>query len=269
MDLKLFGITGYPLGHSISPALHNWAFKKVGFPGVYMAWAQPPDKLADFFRAARALGICGGNITLPHKVASMELVDHASGRAKSIGAINTFYWRDGCLWGENTDIAGFIAPIKNKKFVHALVLGAGGASRAVVAGLAELGIPRVTISNRDTEKAQMLAEQFNVDSLPWNKRMDADADLIINATPLGMQGGRENMTPYDSAAFAGRKGLVYDIVYNPIETKLLKDARNAGWEVQNGLAMFVEQAREAFRLWTGQEMPLDGAMAKARELLKL
>lgn len=269
MDLKLFGITGYPLGHSISPALHNWAFKTVGFPGIYMAWPQPPDKLSAFFNAVRTLGISGGNITIPHKVTSMKLVNYYGERAKSIGAMNTFYWRDNSLWGENTDIAGFIAPIKNKKFVHALVLGAGGASRAVVAGLKELRIQRITITNRAPEKAQMLAELFDAEWLPWQERMYTDADLIINATPLGMQGVRENMTPYDSTAFAGKKGLVYDIVYNPLETVLLKDARNAGWEIQNGLAMFVEQAREAFRLWTGLEMPLAGAMAKARELLKL
>lgn len=269
MNLKLFGITGYPLGHSISPDLHNWAFKVMGFPGVYLAWPQPENKLSAFFMAVRALGISGGNITIPHKVASMEFVDCYSERAKSIGAINTFYWRDNSLWGENTDIAGFMAPIKHKKFAHALVLGAGGASRAVLAGLTELKVPHISITNRGPEKAQMLAELYNAEFLPWHERMDTDADLIINATPLGMNGARENMTPYDASAFAGKKGLVYDIVYNPLETKLLKDAKNAGWEVQNGLAMFVEQAREAFRLWTGQEMPLDGAMAKCRELLKL
>lgn len=267
---KLYGIIGFPLGHSISPALHNWAFAQAGFPGVYLAWPEPPDKLADFFQAARVLPIAGGNITIPHKVESMKLVDRLSERAKAIGAINTFYWENGELWGENTDIEGFLAPLKGRRFKNALVLGAGGASRAVIAGLKEIGAARITVTNRSFAKAEAMADFFRVAALPWDERMKPEADIIVNATSLGMKGPKEDESPYERKWLEGRRGLVYDIVYNPLATLLLREARAAGWETVTGLPMFVEQARAAFRLWTsGLEMPLEAAMEKARSLLGL
>lgn len=267
---KLFGIVGYPLGHSMSPALHNWGFGEIGFPGVYMAWSEPEAKLKDFFSAVRTLGILGGNITIPHKVAAMDLVDHVTERARDIGAINTYYWEGDTLCGENTDVIGFMAPLKGRKFSHALILGAGGVSRAVIAGLKELNVPKITITNRTPTKAKYLAEMFGIDVVPWDDRMKPDADLIINATSQGMKGEQVDMTPYDASALAGKKGLVYDIVYNPLETRLLREAKKAGWEMESGLTMFVEQARAGFVLWTGgTEMPLDKAKAKVKELLGL
>lgn len=264
---SLFGIAGYPLGHSLSPALHNWAFGQAAYPGVYLAWPVKENQLDAFFNAVRTLGIKGGNITIPHKTASLPFMDETSERAKKIGAINTFYWRDGNLCGENTDIAGFMAPLCGKKFSHALVLGAGGASRAVVAGLLELGVQRITLTNRAPQKALELAHEFGIETIVWEDRTRPDADLIVNATSLGMQGAQEDKTPYPEQGFAGRRGLVYDIVYNPCETRLLREARMHGFETENGIAMFVGQARAAFSLWTGREMPCGLAVKKVKELL--
>ncbi len=267
---KLFGIVGFPLGHSMSPGLHNWGFEEIGFPGVYLAWQEPEEKLADFFGAVRTLNIGGGNITIPHKVAALKHMDEVSKRAEDIGAINTFYWKDGKLCGENTDVIGFMAPLKGKKFKHALILGAGGVSRAVIAGLKDMGVPEITIANRTKSKADALAKEFGITAIPWEDRMKPEADLIINATSQGMKGAQVDMTPYDAEAFKGRKGLVYDIVYNPLETRLVREAKEAGWEVESGLAMFVEQARAAFYLWTGgQEMPREQAFQRVKSLLGL
>lgn len=267
---KLFGIVGYPLGHSMSPGLHNWGFREVGFPGVYLAWSEPPEKLKDFFRAVRLLPILGGNITIPHKVEAMKLVDKVSERAAAIGAINTFYWKGEELWGENTDVIGFLAPLKGRSFKKALLLGAGGVSRAVIAGLKDLGVPEIIIANRTLEKAQALADHFHIKAIPWDERMKPEADLIINATSQGMKGEQVDKSPYEEKWLEGRKGLVYDIVYNPLETLLLRESKAAGWETVTGLTMFVEQARAAFALWTGGvEMPQAPATAKVKELLGL
>lgn len=264
---QLFGIIGYPLGHSMSPALHNWAFKETRHPGVYLAWPIEEAKLADFFGAVRTLKIMGGNITIPHKVASMGFMDAVSERAKKIGAINTFYWREGKLCGENTDVSGFVAPLLGQKFSHALVLGAGGASRAILAGLRELGVARITIANRTLQKAIELAKDFEAQALPWEDRSSVPADLIVNATAMGMKGERVEMTPYPPEGFSKRCGLAYDIVYNPPETRFLRDAREHGWQTLNGLPMFVEQARAAFYLWTAREMPYNAALQKTAEWL--
>lgn len=266
----LFGIVGYPLGHSMSPALHNWGFREVGCPGLYMAWSQPEEKLPDFFAAVRTLGIRGGNVTIPHKIAAMAHVDRVSERAKKIGAINTFYWDGETLCGENTDVIGFMAPLAGKTFRSALVLGAGGVARAVLVGLKEMGIAEIILTNRTFEKAQALAEEFGVKALPWEDRLEPKADLIVNATSQGMKGEQVDMTPYAAEAFAGRTGLVYDIVYNPLETRLIREARAAGWAVENGLSMFVGQARAGFSLWTGgKEMPFDKAAALVKKMLGL
>lgn len=267
---QLFGIIGHPLGHSMSPALHNWGFRQAGFPGLYMLWPTPPEGLADFFSAVRALDIRGGNITIPHKVESMRFVDEVSDAARRIGAINTFFRRDGRLCGENTDVTGFMAPLRDGRFRRALVLGAGGASRAVLAGLRELGVPEILLTNRTPGRAEEPAERFDAEVVPWEARMEPEADLIVNTTSEGMRGGRMDATPYGASALSGRTGLVYDIVYNPLETRLLREARAAGWKTVGGLTMFVEQARAAFRLWTdGLDMPAVAAEERVRGLLGL
>ncbi|MBQ1420703.1 MAG: shikimate dehydrogenase [Desulfovibrio sp.] len=263
---KLYAIIGHPLGHSLSPALHNWAFGETGHPGVYMAFPQDPEKVADFFTAMRALPIAGANVTIPFKVEALRQVDGASAIARRIGAVNTLYWRDGRLLGENTDVTGFMAPLQGRRFASAIVLGAGGASRAAVVALQELGVPRVALANRTFAKAKELAAELGCEALPWEDREGFACDLAVNATSLGMKGAREAESPVPPSFFKGR-GLAYDIVYTPECTRFLADAAAAGWETQSGVAMFVEQARAAFALWTGQEMPEEGAYALVRAAL--
>lgn len=265
----LYGIIGHPLGHSLSPALHNWAFARAGLPGVYMAWPLVPESLAEFFSAVRVLPIRGGNITLPHKVEAMALLDEISPRAGRVGAVNVFYWKDGRLCGDNTDVAGFLAPLRKKRVASALVLGAGGASRAVLAGLKEMGVPDIAVCNRTPGKAEALAGDFGVHCLPWDDRASAGADLVVNATAQGMKGENAKDTPFPRQGFKGR-GMAYDIIYNPLKTRFLKEAEAAGWKTQDGLAMFVEQARESFRLWNpGQDMPFRGASGLVKKRLAL
>ncbi len=264
--MKIFGLTGHPLGHSLSPLVHNLSFALLGLDAEYRLFQTPPDLLEDFFKQARRLPISGGNITIPHKVAAMALVDITTAQANKIGAINTFYWQNGLLHGENTDISGFIRPIRQKRFTHALVLGAGGAARAVLAGLQTLQVSKITICNRNADKARMLADEFETSWLDWEKRGETGADLIINATSLGMQGQNADKSPYPRELFRG-SGLAYDIVYNPINTRFMLEAAQAGWHTQNGLDMFVGQAAEAFALWTGQTMPYAEAFEAVRNAL--
>ena len=265
----LFGIVGYPLAQTMSPMLHNWGFAKAHVPGVYMTWPTAPEKLADFFIAVRTLPIRGGSITLPHKVPAMSLLDKVTDRAKRVGAVNAFYWEGGTLWGENTDVTGFMAPLKGRKFKNALVLGAGGACRAVLAGLQELGVPEIFIANRTASKAEALAGDFGITRVDWEERASVGAELVVNSTSQGMKGDYVNDTAFPGEGFKG-KGLAYDIVYNPMQTRFMKEAAEAGWETQGGLAMFVEQAREAFRLWTdGKDLPAEGAAELVKKGLGL
>ena len=269
LPAALFGVIGYPLAQSMSPLLHNWGFTRAGIAGVYMPWRIPPERLADFFIAVRTLPIRGGNITIPHKVAAMEFLDDVSPRAGSVGAVNVFFWKGERLCGENTDVPGFLAPIRKRRFQSALVLGAGGASRAVLAGLKELGVPDIAVSNRTAGKAEALAAEFGAHHLPWQDRARSGADLVVNSTSQGMKGEDSGNSPFPKEGFTG-KGLAYDIIYNPLETRFLKEAGDCGWDTQDGLAMFVEQARESFRIWhPGKDLPPDEAAVLVKEKLNL
>lgn len=263
--LRICGVLGWPVGHSKSPALHNAVFAATGWPGAYTAWAVPPERLADFVHAARLLPLHGVSATIPHKEALCGLVDTLTPRAQAVGAVNTLYFEGDTLCGDNTDVAGFIAPLHGSTAQSALVLGAGGAARAVVAGLRELGVPRITATARNAAKADALATDFGVDTVDWEARGELRADMIINTTPCGMQGhapiSTQDATPYPTHAWARGQGLAYDLVYTPRETRFLREAKAAGWHTQDGLAMFVGQAMEQQRLWTGH-MP-DAAIQRA------
>lgn len=266
---QLYGIIGHPLAQTMSPMLHNWGFEQAGVPGVYMAWPLPPEKLGDFFAGVRALPVRGGSITLPHKVPAMAFLDRVTDRAKHVGAVNAFYWDGDALCGENTDVTGFLAPLQGKTFRTAIVLGGGGACRAVLAGLQELGVNKIVISNRTASKADALAEDFGIKTIAWEERAQFGAELVVNTTSQGMRGDHVNATPYPKEAFTG-KGLAYDVVYNPLRTRFMKEAEEAGWQSLGGLTMFVEQAREAFRLWTGgKDLPFEGAFTRVKQALGL
>lgn len=252
----LYGIIGYPLGHSMSPLMHNTAFKALNLPGVYLSWPVEPGRLPGFVDAVRLLDIQGCSITIPHKIDIVPLLDEASEGVREMGACNTIY-RDGeKICGENTDVIGFMAPLRKHSLPpesRVLVLGAGGVSRAAIAGLKRLGLTHITITNRRKERAEALCGEFGLMCAPWEERGDVPADLIINTTALGMTGAQEHETPYPSA-FRGI-GIAYDLIYTPFHTRFLLDAAAASWNTISGLDMFIGQGDAQFHLWTGRHLP--------------
>ncbi|WP_285906066.1 shikimate dehydrogenase [Pseudodesulfovibrio pelocollis] len=262
------GIIGWPLGHTLSPALHNWGFTSLGLDATYEAWPTKPDGLADFVARVRAQSIRGVSVTIPHKRAVMPLLDRLTERARAVGAVNTLYWEDGLLCGENTDVTGVAAPLRTMDALPgtALVLGAGGAARAAVAALRELGVPEILVANRTPDKARDLARQLSARAVAWEARMDQGAGLVCNTTPLGMTGDMIDATPWDALRFT--PGMIaYDIVYNPLRTRFLREAEAAGCITVSGLEMFLHQGLAQFRLWTGRDLEEAGARALLLERL--
>lgn len=268
---ELYGIIGHPLGHTLSPVVHNWAFEARGDARVYMAWPTPPEKLESFVTAARTLPIRGVSVTIPHKVDIIPFLDGISDRSRKVGAVNTLLWIGDKLVGENTDVTGFLHPIvhgpgRGATIDTAIVLGSGGAARAAIAGLQEIGVANILIANRTATKAESLAESFRIKTIPWDERTDAKPDLIVNTTPLGMQGTFQDKTPWPSDAFP-KGAIAYDMVYNPLPTRFLAEAEAAGCAVIDGMRMFVAQAVDQSRLWTGLEFPMDQAREVCLEAL--
>ncbi|WP_243312261.1 shikimate dehydrogenase [Fundidesulfovibrio agrisoli] len=262
----LYGIIGHPLGQTLSPLLHNWGFTRMGVAAAYVAFPTPPERLEDFIRAVRTMPVCGLSVTIPHKEAVMPLLDAVDPLAGSVGAVNTLVWEGepgtGRLVGHNTDVAGFCAPLKRLGAIPetALVLGAGGAAKAVLAGLKELGVARVAVANRTFERAQALAETFGAMAIPWEERAGFDAALVVNTTPVGMSGKGDGLSPMP-AEYWTPGHVAYDIVYNPLLTPFLFQARERGAAAIDGLAMFAGQGAAQFKLWTGLDLPLDEAKA--------
>ena len=281
---RLFGILGQPLAQSLSPLLHNWGFARTGFAGAYFAWEKNSGDLPDFFRTVRGLPISGLSVTIPHKQAVMPFLDGLTDRARELGAVNTIFWSGNKLLGENTDVDGFLAPLARRKTPlpsTALVLGAGGACRAALAGLNQLGIPRVYVAARKLDKAAVLAHDFGCLAVPWEERehvLDAlDSCLIVNATPLGMKGANLGVSPLSEESLAAlarrpangnRPSVVYDLVYAPRRTRLVLDALDNGLETVDGLAFFVAQGLMQYRIWTGLSLPFDAAFALAAKALE-
>lgn len=264
----LCGIIGNPLGHSLSPVLHNWAFREVGVAATYMAWPMPPENLDDFMATVMTLPIWGVSVTIPHKTAVMKFCEELSGRCRAAGAVNTLHWKKGHLCGENTDVQGFLAPLAEIgiKPASALILGAGGAARAVIAGLREWGVRTIHVANRTPEAARILCNHMRCQGVAWEDRTSVQAELLVNATPLGMLGERQGATPWPAEYFV-RGQIVYDLIYNPADTRFLVEARRAGCAVIPGLEMFLHQAAAQFRLWTDEDLPLDGARRLLKQVL--
>lgn len=257
---RLAGVMGWPVSHSRSPRLHGYWLERHGIDGAYLPLAVRPEHLADALRALPKLGFRGCNLTVPHKEAAMTIVDRVDDTARRIGAINTVIVEaDGSLTGRNTDAPGFIAnlvqgaPGLRLDGASALVLGAGGAARGVIAGLIEAGVVEIKLTNRSPDKTNALTRAFEpyVVPLPWDQRADRldDIDLLVNTTSLGMQG----QPPLDIALDGlSRKAVVTDIVYAPLETGLLAAARARGNPVVDGLGMLLHQGRPGFAAWFGQ-----------------
>ncbi len=259
MNTPSYCIIGQPLGHSLSPLFHTEAFKHMAYDAIFVPCPLEAEAVPAFVQNFRQGAHVGSCVTIPHKQKVLELVDELTPRAKSVGAVNTLYMEGKVLWGDNTDVHGFLYPLLERKIPsRAMVLGAGGAARAVIVGLKQLrsaGMNRVFISTRDMAKAEALAEEFSLTAVPWEKRHTIKSPWLINTTPLGMQGAYEEESPFPQKFLVQnveKHSLAYDIVYNPLETRFLREAAAAGWAVQDGLDMFVAQALEQERIWLGK-----------------
>ena len=275
---KVCGIIGDPIEHTMSPVMHNAAFRKLGLDYVYLPFHVRQEELGKAIDGMRALNIRGLNVTIPHKVSIIPLLDKLDSLAEKIGAINTIVNEDSVLTGYNTDATGFLQALlergvkpEGKKVV---ILGAGGASRAISFILTERGANLVVL-NRQLARAEDLAGRIaqvfskNVSAQELNeenlKMALARADILINTTSVGMVPD-VNETPVP-AELLKPSLIVFDIVYNPIQTRLLKEAEAAGAKTIDGLEMLVWQGALAFEKWTGQKAPLDLMKRKAMKAL--
>ncbi|MFM2098626.1 MAG: shikimate dehydrogenase [Pseudomonadota bacterium] len=248
-------VIGDPISHSKSPLIHNFWLEKLGIDAEYRAMHVHPGELPAYFAQRRADAAWRGcNVTLPHKVATMALVDQCSALVSKVGAVNTVVRNgDGTLDGGNTDATGFAEPLQGRHFDRVTVIGAGGAARAVLAGLTNRRISWVSILNRDVAKAAALLEEFGLNGCALE--LDAEvpiANLLVNASSLGMVGQPE-LPPVER--YVADTGTVYDLVYAPLQTRLLAASRARGVEVIDGLVMLVAQAAEAFSAFFGQPAP--------------
>lgn len=277
--LKLFALIGDPVGQSLSPAMHNAAFRALGLNCAYITLRVPKPTLANAIAGVRALGIAGLNVTIPHKISIISLLDELDESANLVGAVNTVKNNRGKLIGFNTDGEGALRALEEKidsvKGKEVVLLGAGGAARAIAFSLARVGA-RLTIANRTVPRAQALASAVeqklstNVKVASLNRaeltKALKNVDVLINATSVGMHPKidktlvRANMM---------RRGLVvYDIVYKPLRTKLLREARRAGGKTIDGLGMLVHQGALAFEIWTGKRAPIKIMKAAAKRELR-
>ena len=261
------GVMGWPVSHSRSPRLHGFWLEAYGIDGAYVPLAVRPERFETALRGLAALGMRGCNVTLPHKEATLALADHADDVARRIGAANTVVVReDGALAVTNTDAFGFIENLEARapgwpSDRPAVLLGAGGASRAVIVALLDAGVPQVRIANRTLERAQALADTFGPAVLPvaWEERAAAldGAGLLVNGTQLGMAGQAPLEMTLDGLA---GDGVVYDLVYVPLQTDLLRAAAARHLRCVDGLGMLLHQARPGFAAWFGREPEVTGAL---------
>jgi shikimate dehydrogenase len=267
------GLIGFPVSHSLSPKIQNAALKACGLEGAYSLFPIAPDDmqgLKDLLNRVRLGEITGLNVTIPHKQNVIQFLDELTPTAKTIGAVNIIYKRDTKLIGDNTDAEGFLSDLK--KFIaessspilgeelgvrerSALVLGAGGSARSVVYALCNDGW-NVTVAARRIEQAQQLASQFKgtiPKKLDFQTFQPSNLQLIVNTTPLGMT-PNVDQSPLPENISLPKHEMIYDLVYNPRETKLIRDAHAQGLQATTGLGMLIEQAALGFELWTGQKL---------------
>ena len=280
MDLnskaQLYGILGDPIEHSLSPLIHNAVFRRFELNAVYLAFRVAPEALGLAFEGIRALGIRGVNLTNPFKQTAIEFIDEIpEDLDRATGAINTVVNRDGQLYGYNTDGVGFLTSLKedlnfDPEGKTALVLGAGGSACGVVFSLARAHADRIVVLNRTQERAQGLTDfaqpyfpETEIQALQSLDELEGQKiDLVVNTTSCGMKGNAGS--PMDLKRLKN-KASVYDLVYAPSETPLLKSAKTLGWPAVNGLGMLAAQAALSFELWTGKK---EGVREAMREALK-
>ena len=275
---NIVGLIGHPVEHSFSPPMHNAAFEKLGMDYAYVAFDVEPQNLKSAIDGAKSLGIMGLNVTIPHKIEVMQYLDEIDEVAGLIGAVNTIDFKD--MKGYNTDGIGAVRAIEEVTSIkdkNVVIAGAGGASRAISFYIAKYGASRLTILNRNVEKAQKLASDVSNSGLIGDVKADSiseiasildDADILINTTPVGMH-PNVNDEPIASASDMHEDLVVFDAVYNPNETGLLKEAVKAGAEPVFGIKMLLYQGAESFRIWTGADAPVDAMEDALRKTINL
>ncbi len=268
---NIVGLIGHPVEHSFSPPMHNAAFEALGMDYAYVAFDVNPSNLKTAIEGARALNIKGFNVTIPHKIEVMQYLDELDEIADLIGAVNTIDFKN--LKGYNTDGIGAIRAIEEVSAVKnndVVVAGAGGASRAISFYLAKFGANSITILNRNVDKAQSLASDISDSDLISEVKADSisnissylnDSQILVDTTPLGMHPHVDD-EPITTADDMHEDLVVFDAVYNPNETVLLKEAIKAGAKPVYGIKMLLYQGVESFKIWTGQDAPVD-VMEKA------
>lgn len=300
-DVQQVGLLGWPVAHSVSPAMFNAAFESLGMNWRYTAFAVAPDQLKQTLHDLQRQGVRGLNVTVPHKQAVIPFVDVLHAEAKAVGAVNTITFTNSGgtvkLHGTNTDIEGFrtdlvaFLDMDETRPLRALVLGSGGAARAATYVLAQLGY-QITVVARNPNRALELIRDVQIGfatparaipaditstqwrmkmvTVPWDRlgQVSSRADLIVNCTPVGMW-PQDNESPWPDHVPIPATAIVYDMVYRPTKTRLIRQAEAAGARAIGGLGMLVKQGAAAFRLWTGQEAPLDVMTQAAQKALEL
>lgn len=263
---KLTCLLGNPVGHSFSPLIHNTLFKKLELNYRYLAFNVKPVDLEKAVHGLKAIGVVGFNVTIPHKEAIINLLDHVEERAEAVGAVNTVLFKDNQLYGYNTDITGFKKSLieagfspNNKRIT---VLGAGGAAKAVIKALVEENASEVYVINRNQEKALKIIEEYkkigvtNIKNIQKREIFEAvqECSLIVNATSIGMKGYLVDESPLPKE-YLNSKMWLCDLIYNPLKTRFLRDGEAMGCKIVNGLGMLINQGADAFKIWTGIEPP--------------
>ena len=263
---KTFALFGNPLEHSLSPLMHNAVFEKINIDARYMAIRV--ENVRDILAEIKKSNIHGASITIPHKTAIMEYLDEISSSSFSIGAVNTVTHSNGKLKGDNTDWTGFTLALRESIEIQGktfAILGAGGAARATIFGILEEGGTPI-ILNRTIKKGEELAKEFGCEFYPLTEIGEIKGDCLINTTPVGMFPDMEK-SPASREVLQNFR-WVMDIIYNPLKTKILKDAEEAGCSTITGVSMFVHQGAEQIKIWTGLQPPIDFMKKTVLEKLK-
>ncbi|MBJ7900977.1 MAG: shikimate dehydrogenase [Cyanobacteria bacterium RI_101] len=276
---QLLGVIGHPVEHSLSPLMQNAALAALGLDWVYLPFPVAPGELADAVKGLKVLGVKGFNVTLPHKQAVMPLLAEVSPLARQVGAVNTVLPFDSQWRGTNTDVEGFLAPLlerqKNWAQCRPVILGNGGAARAVVVALAQLGCPTIAAVGRDLAKLEAFHRGWRgldlsaaVTVHPWEHLplLLPQTRLLINTTPVGMAPkGDVSPLKLEELAFLSSQALVYDLIYTPRPTRLLREAESLGFPTQDGLEMLARQGAAALGLWLNREEVPVAVMRRALE----
>ena len=267
--LKTFAVIGDPIDHSLSPTIHNAAFRELGLECTYIAYRISKDDLGVEIDSLKKIKISGFNVTIPHKISMLKFLDEMDDNCKTIGATNTILNENGHLKGYNTDMDGFLEPIKKRNMIiqnsNVLLLGAGGAARAIIAGMSKEKARNVTIVNRTIEHSlelkkfsQSLGLDAEVKTIEEMNEFNADYNFIINSSSIGLK----NETNIIPTKIINEETVVYDIVYKPVNTELIKESKKKNAPIIYGYEMLLSQAVRSFEIWLKQEAPYD-VMKKA------